>query len=792
MDIKKQEGNNPSEINLKDFLKRVLQNWYLFAFSLALFMSLAYVYIKWATPIYEVSTSILIDDSGNSRKLGESKYVEGDVGLIDTKKNIFNEIGIIRSHSLVKQTLEELDYNISYHAGDWFRQKEYFQDFPFEVTLVEDSPQMINIPIRVKPVAKDKYRIIIETEKFNLLDPNTEYTQSIATPFKYNKVHTYGEAVNHDYFNIIINKSDKVVAPRRFNGLDLSFQVHSYNNMANAYLGSKISVERTDIKGSILRINSRGAVPNKEIAFLQKLTYNYVQSKFGERDKIATSKQQFIEDQLKSVADSLARAEKKLAEFKSGANAVDLDRTAHNALDRVEDLEIERGQIELNIKYYNSLLTYVRENEHSKIVAPSVVGIDDPLLNENLLELKRLESERARSSFYKGKKSYDLEILDKQIRNTTKSLEENIDNLVKSSKIAWKDKTERIKKFERSISKLPKSEKQLIRYERKRALHENLYNYLSQELAKTGIALAENLVDTRVLDEARMVNSSPVSPQKSMIMLLAMMVGLMLPLSWIVLTDSFNNSIETIKALEQNSSIPLLASVAHAKANASFFGRNDLSWEVKESFRDFSANLQLLVPESHKNVIGITSMIPGEGKTFCAINLALSLAKTGKKVLLIDADMRSDSPLKDSSGASGLLFWEYLQGKRAFDKNMIKRHFEEADLFHLPIKIDYEDAPELLNSSRFKIMIKDIKKSYDYVIIDTPAVGVVSDYLFIVETIDIHLFILRRGISNLASIRDIENLQEKGKIKELFLVFNDVKKGAFKKGYSYKPRRSII
>ncbi len=776
---------NNSEVNLKSFIQRVFKYWYLFLLSLALCLTLAYLYTKWATPIYEVSTSLLIDDSGASRKMGESKYLDGAVGLIATEKNLFNEMGIIKSHALIQKTLEELGYNTTYHTKEGFKKREQHAYFPFEVERLETTTQLYGVPVYVQPVSDEEYILKIEADKFNVYTPETGVIREVEQEFLYEKRHHFGEVVNHNYFNFIIKKPSYEVVESEFADKELYFQMHDYEGLANAYLSSKLSVERTDIQASILKLTTQGPVLEKEIAFLKKLTDNYIAEKLMERDEIASSKLNFIKQQLANVTDSLTRAERNLEKFKSRYNAVNLEHSARSAMDNIQSLEQKKGQIELNLKYYKSLLNYLKdEGSINKIVAPSVVGIDDPLLNENLLELKRLKSERTKSTFYKGKRSFDLEILDQQIRNTIKSLEENVRNLIKSSEIALQDRDQRIKKFEGAINTLPRNEKKLASYERKRALHLNLYNYLSQELAKTGIARAEDMTDTRVLDEARMMEGGPVSPQKLMTMLLAGLIGLILPLLWVIFSTPDDGTIVDTESIERYTDIPLLTSVAQVNDSTLFKSKSN-AWQLEESFRDLSANLRFLIPDASKNVIGITSTVPGEGKSFCATNLAMNLAKSGKKVLLIDTDLRKNSPLAKGDNAEGKAFLKYLRGEINFDESMVAIGDNLQNFHFIPTDVSSDYSPELLSGSRFQVLISAMKVEYDYVIIDSPAVGVVSDYLLISKNIDVHLFVVRNGISKMSYIKRLEQLKTKGNLEKVFLLFNGMKKGDFKYGLDY-------
>ncbi|MGI9544665.1 MAG: GumC family protein [Cyclobacteriaceae bacterium] len=648
-----------NEVNLKTLFTNILRRKFFLAISLLSCLAIAFVYIQFATPIYHVSTSLIIDPSGKSRMLGDSKYVEGGVGLIGTEKNLFNEISIIKSHSLIKQTLTDLPFEVSYYSKGWFNKKEHFGYFPIEVELLDSSAQLFKTPIHIEILSDQKYRINIEANDFLVSNPSTSTTHEVNQDFVFTEVHSFGTPVIHDYFTFIVRRPEYKVVLENFGDEDLFFEINDIGSLTQSYLDN-LQIDQVDIQASILNVSIEGPIVEKEKAFLEKLCYNYINNKLLERNEIALSKELFIKDQLVAISDSLNKAERNLESFQRSAGAVNLTATATNALSEVQKLQSERSQMDLNINYYNSLLTYLSDSTNSeKIVAPSVVGIEDPLLNENLLELRRLYAKK-NQPFYNGEGG--LSFLNTQIQNTTRTIQENLRNLIQSSQSAVGNINYRMSIQDRIIDQLPGEEKQLIGFQRKRVLYDNLFNYLSQELAKTGIARAEDIPDTRVLDEPRMIGGKPIEPQKTIILLLAAIIGLIIPVGWIVFFDSFEPTIRSRNQLEACSDIPIAASIAHYESGSRLFKKDNTDWRVEESFRDLSAGLQFLIPDKKKNIIGVTSTVPDEGKTFVATNLAMSLAKSGKKVLIIDSDFRNPSTTRNIVLDEGKDLADFLRG----------------------------------------------------------------------------------------------------------------------------------
>ncbi|MEX0275194.1 MAG: GumC family protein, partial [Flavobacteriaceae bacterium] len=573
------------EVNLKSFFKKLYRHKWLFMFSMAVFAGLALLYIKWATPIYEASTSLLIDPSGSNRVLGDSRYVEGGVSLIEMEKNLYNEIGIIKSFDLISQTVEDLGFGISYHSGDWFKKREHYHYFPFEAVLDGKASQLYDVPFEVEILGGNKYRLFVESKKFSVFDPSIGSVREVQRDFAYSGEYEFGEKVTHDYFNFTLQKPKYNVSISDFLGESLSFIVHNPEGVANGY-ASKIKVDNIDIQASIFKITSDGPVVAKEIDFLDKLTENYIQNKLSSRNDIAATKEAFIQEQLDMVSDSLLKNEIEMEMFQRDENAVDLDQTATNALDQTKDLQMERAKLELDIKYYNSLIRYVKRNRNSNdFVVPTTMGTEeDPLISDNISELKELFATRAKKRYTVTADNPEMKALNSQINESIGLFLKNLQNAIRSSRFAMEGLDSQMAGIQGEISSLPMRQKELLAIKRQKDLYENLFNYLSQELAKTGIARAESTSDTRVLDEARMLGSGPVAPQKMLIMVLALTLGALLPLAWIV-GFSTNNEIENVDQIRAHTAIPVIASVVHHKAKSKKSGSSISLWKVKESFR---------------------------------------------------------------------------------------------------------------------------------------------------------------------------------------------------------------
>ncbi len=771
------------EINIKHLVTKIFDRKWYFLASILTCLVLGYLYTKIAAPQYEVSTSLLLDPSGQNRQLGESRYVEGGVGLIETEKNLYNEIAILKSYSLIELALRNLPFGVSYHSTKGFQTRECYGYFPLEVEMDKDSAQLYGARFEVILEEMGMFQLKVKADEFSVSNPATETVREMKETFNFNKKYKFGEAISHPYFHFTINPPAYEVNAADFDNQRLFFQLHSLGELANDY-HERLKVEQVDIQASIMTLNIVGQAPDKEVAFLNSLSKAFINRELDERNEIAASKEAFIREQLEGISDSLAIAERDLQQFKQGTSAVDLNRTTTNTLDQIQRLETDKGQLALNVKYYRSLLQYMNDAEAiDKIVSPSVAGINDPLLSQNLLDLKRLHSEKTRLEFYKGSKSYDLVLIDEQLQNTRNALKETIQNLINAESLKLKDRNQRIAQLEATISQLPVNEQRLVNYERDNTLYGNLYNYLNQELAKTAIARAEDITDTKVIDKPRQVGDGPVAPQKLLIMALALIIGCLIPLIGIIFADQSLENIHSAQQIEAYSQIPLLHQIGSFDAPLSTLANYKPEWVRDETFRSLSANLRFLLPDEEQNVIGWTSFGQGEGKTFGALHLAANYARAGKATLILDLNFRTPQIFKGINLNDKTDLKTYLLDPSVSVEQITYAHKHLPNLHYIPTKQAEKNPHLILSSNRFKNLLKALKYEYDYIIIDGPALGLVADYLLIAEYIDINIFVVRKGQIKLKQLEELQDLANKGQMKNPFIVFNDA-------GKKYNPTPS--
>ena len=458
------------------------------------------------------------------------------------------------------------------------------------------------------------------------------------------------------------------------------FVVSSYNDLTKNYLKS-LEVLEIEKDASILKISLEGSNPLKINDFLNKFTELYLATDLDEKNQITSNTIQFINEQLTSISDSLSDVESSLETFKERNPKIELSQKEYGAFYQVEKLEQEKAILELNNKYYISLEEYLIENNNiDNIVAPSTMGIDDPLLNSHIVELTKLYSQLDVVSV-NSKQEHPLVIsIKKQIKSTKEKLIENIENIISSSELTLKDINSRIVEIESLIGNLPQNERILLNIQRKFNLNENIYNYLLEKRAEASITKASNISDHKVIDMPRLESNLPIKPNTTFIYIFSVLLGIFLPTVSISLYFLFNNKIIDKKDIDQITSIPLIGKIMHNDSGYNLVNINSPKSAIAESFRSIRTNIQYLASDKKEKVICITSSVGGEGKTFVAMNLASIFSITRGKTILIGADMRKPKIFNDFNLSNDKGLSSYLSNQITKDEVIQKTEFENLDI----------------------------------------------------------------------------------------------------------------
>lgn len=745
-------------IDIKRYLSLFISNWYWFAVALFIAFTLAYGINRYSQPVYSVSSTLLIKDDqlANMNNNVASVIPGGDI--FKSQQNLKNEMGILKSFSLNYRVMKELkDFHVVY-TGVGKRgivESRMYKSCPF--TVVYDS-------LELEPRQSIIGIIILSNNTFKI-----EFNDGI----KFDSIMSFGARFNKFGFDFEIeprNPGESVYIESNSN--KYYFYFTDPGTLASEY-SYKLAVAPIEKDASLVTLSVSGSVPDQEADYLNKLMNEYIQYGVDNKNRTADSTIKFIGTQLKVISDSLSAAEENLENFRLKNSFIDLSKEGTLIQNRLEKFENEKTAFELQLQYYNYLSEYLNlKNVGGTIISPSVMGITDQVLIKLVYELSAFQQETEKIGFNFGSDQPAVALLFKQTEEAREALRENVRNGIAGLKLSIAESDRKIAGVEIDINKLPSTERKLIGIQRKFDLNNTVYTYLLEKRSESGIARASNVSDNRIIDPASFFSSVLIKPKTRLNYIIALLLGLILPMAAIALIDFLNDRVIDKKDIEKKTKVPVIGYISHSESKNEIAVVEKPGSSLAESFRSVRTALKYFVKGNEVAVIAVTSTISSEGKTFISINLAAITAMLGKKVLLIGLDLRKPRinksfEFEDSPGMS-----TYLSGNCNYEEVIKKTQID--NLFYAPSGPIPPNPAELIETEQMKKFMERAKKEFDYIIIDTPPVAIVTDTLLLAPYVDVNLFIVRQRYTSRNTLEMIDQLNNQGELKNMAIVINDI------------------
>ena len=767
------------KIDFKALTQKIKSKWYIFVFTLVVTVSLALLYINYTQPVYLVRSAMMLNTEIKTG--GQSEKFLKEMELFTPKTEIEDEIGILTSYDLLRTTLNKLDFGISYHEAEDFTTHERYGNFPFTVEIDSSATQLVDVPIYISRTSAKTYVVDISSKNAGTYNFKTGKSADLEGPVDIHAVCFNDKPYENQ------NLKFKVKFNRDFSPIPEEsayyFIIHDLNSLAESYL-KKLEVKPITRESNIVEMNLKGKVPPKEVIFMNTLMEVYVTSELQKRHQLGLKTIEFIDNQLTNVSEELKQTEGSLESFRSRKNILDISTTAENLTRNLDKLEDEKQGVESKLKFYQSIARALeRGSDLKNVQVPSTFGLEDPLLNDLIMELSRLSQERTQLNYTTKEGNPVAEMVDMKIANHKKALLNNVNNFIDASGVALGDLNRQIQTIKNKIGGLPSSERELVNIQRKFEFNDNVYNYLLEKRAEAGIAIASNMVEKRIIDRAKQVGREPVFPNKRVILLLAFFGGLGVAFGLIIVNDVLKENIVTVHDVESSTKIPFIGSIVHGnrKDRAMPIVAHSRT-ELGESFRTLRVNLQYLGLNNGHNVIGVTSSIVNEGKTFCSVNLAATIALAGRKTIIIDADMRKPKVASVFKIKKGKGLSNFLSGNCDIQEIISRTNIDKLDVITSgPIP---NNPLDLIGHPKMEELINQLKQSYNTVVIDSPPIGFVSEYIILMKYTTTNLYIVRSNYTSRFHLQKINRLYKDRKIQNVSILLNDAKPSSVN-GYYY-------
>jgi tyrosine-protein kinase Etk/Wzc len=742
---------------LTDILFKYVPYWPVFVFFLLLCTAGAWYYLRITPPQYEVKASVLFKDDSKSPHNGQT--ITEQLNQLAEKKVVDNEIEVFQSRRLMQEVVKNLGLYATFYEQDRFSARPAYSISPIRVKVAD--PDKINLKDKVHfQYSRTDSMVVIGSNRYPLnQEVQTQYGKMFFTP----NLKQEGDPSKPMFFTL----------------------THPQEVTANLLEG--LTASPSTKQTSVLSLELKDADRKRGEDILNELIAVYNKASVYEKNKLADSTTALLDAKLKEIEADLTTIEKKEQKYKAANSAVEVSTQGKLYLESQVATDKQLLEINSQLSSLDQVKKYVTSKENAAGTVPSMQGLKDPMLPDLIQKKYQLELEYERLKKTTGENNPMLTSVKDQINKITPSLIENIENQQKTLEANKLNLSSANNTYSSMLYSIPQKERELIEISREQQIKNNLYAFLLQKKSETELANAYKAPDTQVIDYAE-ASLLPVSPRKSIVYGIALVLGLCLPVGLLAIKDLFNKRVLYRHEIEKLTSAPIIGEIAYDKAKDPIVIQEGKRTFVAEQFRRMRASLGYLGGKSGRKKILVTSSLPKEGKSFVSLNLSLSLALTDKRVILLELDLSNPSlsnklNVKHEKGVSN-----FLQGELE-PEDIIKRTAAHKNLFFIPAGTLPENPSELLLTDKLKELLSYLEDVFDVIVIDSAPASLLSDAYVLSPLCDTTLYVVKHDFTPKSYLERLdEDNSSENQLNNLKIVFNGIKSRGFMKnayGYGY-------
>ena len=779
-DFNEAQESKEENIDVKELLFKYLIHWPWFVGAVVACLIAAWVYLHVSTPVYNISATVLIKDDKKGGSAGMLSGLEslGLDGMISSSQNIDNEIEVLRSKTIVKEVVEDLGLYISYTDEDEFPSRNMYKTSPVQVSLTPQEADLLEEPMIVKMALQLQGSMDVTVKIDD--DEYQKHFEKLPAVFPTDKG-TLAFFLTPDSVLSSKRTSEETTASEKTTR-NITATINKPLAVAK-WCCKNMTIEPTSKTTSVAVISLKNSNVQRGKDFINKLLEMYNINTNNDKNEVAQKTAEFINERIGIISKELGSTEKDLESFKRGAGITDLTSDAQIALTGSAEYEKKRVENQTQINLLQDLQKYMQNEGYE--VLPSNIGLQDLNLAAAINRYNDVLVERKRLLRTSTENNPTIINLDTSISAMKENVQVSLDRVLRGLFITKADLDREASRYSRRISEAPGQEREFVSIARQQEIKAGLYLMLLQKREENAITLAATANNAKIIDEA-IADDAPVAPRSKITYLIALILGVGIPVGVIYLLELTKFKIEGRADVEKLTSAPIVGDIPLTDekqgAIAVFENQNNL---MSETFRNVRTNLQFMLGNG-KKVILVTSTVSGEGKSFISGNLAISLSLLGKKVVIVGLDIRKpglNKVFNISKREQGIT--QYLANPEKNLMDLVQLSDVSKNLYILPGGTVPPNPTELLARDGLDKAIETLKKNFDYVILDTAPVGMVTDTLLIGRVADLSVYVCRADYTRKNEYTLINELIDGNKLPNLCTVINGLDLKKRKYGYYY-------
>ncbi|MGN8059910.1 GumC family protein [Pedobacter sp. 22163] len=754
-----QHSEEEESINFKEIFNKLLDKWIWFVISVGLCLLLSFFYSRYTPPTYQIGAKLLVNDDEKGGSLGGKSSSLMDIGgLLGSKNSVDNEAEILKTRFLMEQVVRQMQLNIVYSKKAKLVSRELYKS-PFVLEIINGVDSIKTTRLDIKKLGPDK--LIIGTDNF---EKEVRWSQT----FNINGVGTLRLLRNS-----LINMGDG----------EYYVTVSSIDDKV-ASLMKQLSVGVTNKQVSIIDLGLTYPLQKKGEDILNTLIDKYTQANLSDKNAIADSTYKFIKERLNVIASELGDVENQEENFKERNKLADMSEQGKLLVQNTGSFSTELAKAETQVIVMDDLENYLKDQTKNKRVFPSSLLPQDMVFSDLMNQYNSLLIERDKQLLSLTEESPFIKNIDSQIEGLRKGILSNVRS-TKNNFVVTRDKLKnQLLDAESQISGVPKIEKNYLKLARNKGIKQELYIFLMQKAEETAISKTSNISIAKTIDPPK-AGVMPISPRRSLIFLIGLIIGLIIPISLVFAKDLLNTKINTKEDIIAITNVPVIGEISHNSSSDNLIVANQNRSAISEQFRALRTNLSFYLKTDDEKVILLTSSMSGEGKSFTAINLGNILALAGKKVLLMELDLRKPGLSVKLGVSNDIGFSNYTINSEVKVKDIVKPITINKNMFIISSGPLPPNPAETLMSEHTATLIKELKLQFDYIIMDAPPIGIITDAQLLSTFADVTLYLVRQKVTQKEQLNIVEELYRSGKMKNLGIVVNDIMSKYYGYGYGY-------